>query len=173
MKKIIEDAKEITFVNRPIQVPYNYRIVYKVCKIVLIIGTTCKRGGCSTLKLHIISNAVSSNEALKELRKFLENTSNRVSIIRFDPALTRAINYALAENIITIQVNGKIKLTDIGKNVYDEIMENKDIMIMEKDTLNNISDKLTEDKIDEIIVNWRNSNALDKEIKDNNKNCRG
>lgn len=172
MKKIDKDAKEITFVNRPIQVPYNYRIVYKVCKIVLIIGTTCRRGGCSTLKLHIISNAISSNEALKELSKFLENKSNRVSIIRFDPALTRAINYALAENIIDIQADGKIKLTNIGKKVYDEIMENKEIMIIEKDTLNCISNKLTETKIEEIIIDWRNSNAFDKEIKDNNKNSR-
>lgn len=168
MEKILEDAKEITFVNRPIQVPYNYRIVYKICKIVLIIGKTCKRGGCSTLKLHILSNAVSSNEALKELRKFLENTSNRVSIIRFDPALTRAINYALAENIIDIQANGKIKLTDIGRKIYDQILYDENIMIMEKDTLNNISDRLTEAKIEEIIANWRNSDAFDKEIKDNN-----
>ena len=168
MKKILEDAKEITFVNRPIQVPYNYRIVYKICKIVLIMGKACKRGGCSTLKLHIISNAISSNEALKELRKFLENTSNRVSIIRFDPALTRAINYALAENIIDIQANGKIKLTDLGKKIYDEILHDENIMIMEKDSLNSISDKLTEAKIEEIIANWRNSDAFDKEIKDNN-----
>lgn len=168
MKKTVEEAKEITFVNRPIQVPYNYRIVYKICKIVLIIGITCRRGGCSTLKLHIISNAISSNEAFKELTKFIENTSNRVSIIRFDPALTRAINYALAEKIIDIQSNGKIKLTDIGKKLYDEILNDQDIMIMEKDTLNSISNKLTEDKIEEIIVNWRNSNAFDKEIKDNN-----
>lgn len=168
MNEIIEDAKKITFINRPIQVPYNYRIVYKVCKIVLIIGETCKRGGCSTIKLHIISNAISSNKSLKELEKFLDDSSNNVSIVRFDPALTRAINYALAENIIDIQNNGKIKLSDKGKVLYQEVIEDKELMILEKDSLKNISNKLTEEKIEEIIVNWRNGNVSDKKIKNSN-----
>ena len=122
MKKIIENAEKITFINRPIPVPYNYRIVYKISKIILIIGETCKRGGCSTIKLHIVSNAISSNKALKELEKFLEDNTNIVSIVRFDPALTRAVNYALGEQIIDIQANGKLKLNEKGKKLYEEIM---------------------------------------------------
>lgn len=168
MSEIIEDAKKITFINRPIQVPYNYRIVYKVCKIVLIIGEICKRGGCSTIKLHIISNAISSNKSLKELEKFLNDSSNNVSIVRFDPALTRAIDYALAEKIIDIQNNGKIKLSDKGKFLYQEVIEDKELMILEKDSLKHISNKLTEEKIEEIIVNWRNGNVSDKKIKNSN-----
>ena len=168
MKKIIENAGKITFINRPIPVPYNYRIVYKISKIILIIGETCKRGGCSTIKLHIVSNAISSNKALKELEKFLEDNTNIVSIVRFDPALTRAVNYALGEQIIDIQANGKLKLNEKGKKLYEEIMNDNSIMIMEKDSLKNISNKLTEEKINEIIVSWRNCNVLDKSIKNSN-----
>ena len=50
----------------------------------------------------------------------------------------------------------------------EEIMNDNSIMIMEKDSLKNISNKLTEEKINEIIVSWRNCNVLDKSIKNSN-----
>ena len=108
------------------------------------------------------------SENSKELEKFLEDNTNIVSIVRFDPALTRAVNYALGEQIIDIQANGKLKLNEKGKKLYEEIMNDNSIMIMEKDSLKNISNKLTEEKINEIIVSWRNCNVLDKSIKNSN-----
>lgn len=116
LEELFNEETKITFKNRPVAVPYNYRIIYKISQIILIIGTTCKRGGCSNIKLHIISNALSSNNMLKELVKLLDNKTEILPIVRFEPAVTRAVNFAIADGLIEIQnSNSKLKLTQKGK----------------------------------------------------------
>ena len=83
--------REIRFVERPKAIPYNYRISYKIAQIVLIIGKTVIRGGCSFLKIQIISQALKSNENFKELLNFANEQSLFSNIIKFDPAINKAI----------------------------------------------------------------------------------
>ena len=45
----------IVFDAKPIAVPYNYRISYKISQLVLILSICSPRGGCSLIKLHMIS----------------------------------------------------------------------------------------------------------------------
>lgn len=160
LEELFDDNTKIKFFNRPVAVPYCYRILYKVSQIVLILGTVCKRGGCSSLKLHIISNALLSKNVLDELNKVLDNKTEMLPVVRFEPALNRAINYAVADGLVEIQKsNSKLRLTERGKNLYNEIIENNDIMILEKNELNIINNKINDDIINKILEKWGASNA--------------
>lgn len=149
----------IIFDAKPDAVPYNYRITYKVSIICLMIYKCCGRKGCSLVKMHIIASALYDNRFYEILMRFLNTDSWRSFIVRFDPALNRALEYALADKIIIQQANGAYKLTQEGRALASEISSNEDLLLGEKRVLENISVKLSEDRINELLEGWKYRNA--------------
>ena len=144
-------------------VPYNYRISYKVSLICLIIGECCGKKGCSATKLQMIDSAVSTNKRRKELLVIANGTAlSEITLVRFDPAISRAINYALADQLIYRQGNGMFRLKEKGHSLVNKIYKNSELMIVEKDFFVALSNRLTEEIIGNIAQNWRINNAEDK-----------
>lgn len=163
MQKVQELAKEgVIFDAKPDAIPYNYRISYKISIICLLINGCCGRRGCSLIKMHIIASALFDNRFQKKLMKFLESHSQYEFIVRFDPALNRALEYALADKLIIQQGNGTYKLSAKGKHLAKEIFKEKEIFKSEKKILEEISLELTEDRIKEISERWKYQNAENK-----------
>lgn len=156
-KYILSD--EIIFEAKPDAVPYNYRISYKIGQVCLIFAMCCGRSGCSLFKLHMISTSLYTKEEMKRLKEFSESIISTYSIIRFDPAINRAVKYALADKLIFQQGNGLFRLTEKGKEFVKSIRADKDIMINEKKFLAELSSKLTEKKIKELMTVWRYTDA--------------
>jgi hypothetical protein len=152
---------DIIFNPKATAVPYNYRISYKVSLICLIIGKCCGKKGCSAVKLQMINAAVSKNDTKRELLELLSKslTTNEATLIRFDPAISRAINYAIADDLIYRQANGLFRLTARGKMIVKEVYEDRDLMIVEKELFEKISNKISEDLINRIAKNWEAYNA--------------
>lgn len=145
----------VIFDAKPDAVPYNYRISYKVSIICLMIYKCCGRRGCSLIKMHIIASALADSRFYKKLMKFLDSNLQREFIVRFDPALNRALEYALADKLVVQQANGSYKLSVDGKSLAKEISEDKEILCNEKQILDDISLKLSEEKIKEISERWK------------------
>lgn len=154
---IISD--EIVFEAKPEAVPYNYRISYKLGQLCLILAICCKRGGCSLYKLHMISTALYTKEEMRKLKEYSEGINDIYPVIRFDPAINRAVNYALADKLIFQQANGLFRLTSKGKDFAKLINDDNQLMINEKSFLNELSNKLTENKIKELMTIWRYSDV--------------
>jgi hypothetical protein len=147
-------SNEIEFIAKPEAVPYNYRISYKIAQLLLIISLCC-RGGCSLIKLNMISIAMCTQKEKKQLLDFSNDKLVEIPIIRFDPAVNRAMLFALSEELITQQKDGKYKLSLKGKKFVDLIKSDNELMETEKRFLSELSIKLTEEKIKNIIVLWR------------------
>lgn len=145
----------IIFDAKPDAVPYNYRISYKVSIICLMIYKCCGRRGCSLIKMHIIASALADSRFYKKLMKFLDSNLQREFIVRFDPALNRALEYALADGLVVQQANGSYKLSVEGKSLAKEISEDNEILCSEKQILDDISLKLSEERIKEISERWK------------------
>lgn len=153
-------SNDIIFNSKADAVPYNYRISYKVSLICLIIGKCCGRKGCSSIKLQMINAAVNTVKGRSELLNLTDGKHiSDVTLIRFDPAISRAINYALADNLIFQQGNGLFRLKKKGKELMNEIYRDEELMIVEKSFFMELASKLTEDIIDNIASNWSTSNA--------------
>lgn len=143
MKNLIPDkVNEIRIKNRPSPVPYNYRITYKISQILLIIYTTTGKRACSLLSIHILSVALSSLEEQRKLINYLKEQESGNFLIRFDPAVDRAINFAIAEKLLFKQKNGKLKLIKLGLEFIEDIKKNNDLFIFEKDFLNEVGIKV-------------------------------
>lgn len=152
-------SNTIIFDSKPIAVPYNYRISYKISQLLLILHLCCVRGGCSLIKLHMISTALNSTSSMHKLEDFANGCLTALPVIRFDPAVNRALLYALSCNLVQQQKNGKIKLTPLGKTYINLVMKDVDLLLREKNFLYKISTKVTEGLIQNIILNWGDKDA--------------
>ncbi|KLU68149.1 MAG: hypothetical protein RHS_6024 [Robinsoniella sp. RHS] len=110
------------------------------------------------MKLHIISNALNTKAYMETLDAYV---NDRISfmIARFDPAVNRAIKYAIADKLLTQQKNGKFRLADKGKSLVKKMDKEKDLLVIEKDYLSKLGTKLTDEKLESLISYWRYSNA--------------
>lgn len=146
--------KGIDFKERPSPVPYNYRISYKVAQICLILFMI-KKGGCSFIKMQMISVALSSDYDMEQVLDFISGKLPDYSIISFDPSVNNALLYARAEGLIEIQPsNGKFKLSKKGKQFAQTICNNADIMKKEKNNLKEIINNITDDEISSLVERW-------------------
>ncbi|NYB73422.1 hypothetical protein HZF24_04630 [Sedimentibacter hydroxybenzoicus DSM 7310] len=152
----------IVFNAKPDAVPYNYRVSYKVSQICLILAKSCwGRSGCLPVKLHMISFALCSKSTMDKLVNFALNEFADTPIIRFDPAVNRAVTFAIADNLIIHSKNGKYTLTDKGKKFVEEIDKDPTVLAAEKLDLSELSKKLTDEKIKQLSYIWRNTYAED------------
>ncbi|MNB88333.1 hypothetical protein D3C75_353440 [compost metagenome] len=154
MERELIISDEIIFNAKPDAVPFNYRISYKIAQLSLILGMNA-RGGCSLMKLQMISIALSTNSDRERLWDFVNNRTNTYTVVRFDPAINRAIKYAIAEELFVQQKNGLFRLTSKGKNFVKKIMKDVDILRLEKMFLFTLANKLTEEKIKALTSFWR------------------
>lgn len=151
-------TNEIVFESKPDAVPYNYRISYKMAQLCLIISNSCSgRAGCSLIKLHIISNALNASECMVALEDYVTDRM-AFMIVQFDPAVNRAIKYAIADGLVCQLKNGTFKLTNVGKEMVKKINK-EEIMMEEKAFLSKLGTKLTNEKIEQLMSLWRYKNA--------------
>lgn len=149
---------DIVFDAKLDAVPYNYRISYKVTQLCLIMRICGWGDVCSLIKLHMISFALISRGNMMRLVDFVEGTGS-MPIVRFDPAVNRALTYAIAYGLIERQQSAKYKLTNRGQRLAEQIMIVGDLMAVEISDLKMLAKKLTETKVNEIVDRWRVKDA--------------
>lgn len=153
--------KKLSFTQQPIPIPADYRPMYKIGLIVLILRICCRAETANLLKLHLFSWALASKTNADKLRKFVtSNFQTDFSVWGIEPALNRALQLAVAEQICTI-VNGKnYKLTDKGLRFYEMIRAEDDLFDQEVEFLNFIGkSKITDKRIDDLSNQWKISYA--------------
>jgi len=91
---------------------------------------------------------------MKKLIEFADGKGN-IPLVRFDPAVNKALNYAIAYGFIEQQKTSNFKLTDQGKKLAEQIRLVEDLMITEIYDLNILAKKLTEGKVKELVEKWR------------------
>lgn len=148
--------KKLSFVKRPIPLPAEYRPMYKIALIVMMLKICCRNETSNLLKLHLLSWALSSQKNMNELRDYIiSNFRSDFSVWGIEPALNRALQLSVAENICDI-VNGKsYKLTEKGNRFYQMIKSDSELFELEKSLLNFIGkNKITDNRINEMTQKW-------------------
>lgn len=143
------DERRITFEKKPIPLPAEYRPMYQIALLVLVLKLCCRANASSLEKLHLFSWCLRSSSNMTELERYLKDGVNSPMLHwTIDPALNRAINYAVADGICEFTPNKKYKLTSKGCSFFSKIENDKELFNDEKDFLLRLGKKLSDEKID-------------------------
>lgn len=148
--------RKLSFTQRPIPIPADYRPMYKIGLIVLILRLVCRAETSNLLKLHLFSWALNSEKNQLKLREYVtSNFTSDFSVWGIEPALNRALQFAIAENICEVVGGKNYKLTEKGFRFYEMISADSELFDTEKSFLNFIGkSKITDSRINTMSKQW-------------------
>ncbi len=149
---------DIVFDAKPDAVPFNYRVSYKVTQLCLILRLCCRNDSCSLIKLQMISHALIAADNMTRLISFA-NSKGLIPVVRFDPAVNKALMFAIGYGFVSQQKGGNYKLTAKGHNLAEQVILVGDLLATDIAEMKRLAKKLTESKIQEVVEMWRIENA--------------
>jgi|688.fasta_scaffold118348_2 hypothetical protein len=147
----------IVFSEKPIPLYPSYRPMYKVSLILLILSINGYAGKATLLKLHLFSWALKSHKNLDALKEFVVTDYQKdLKFFGIELTLNRALNLAIAEKLISFQ-GSKYSLLQKGSDFAEYMIKSPDLFIYEKRILKVIGKGITDEKMDDLLKNWKNA----------------
>ncbi len=149
--------KKLSFTKRPIPIPADYRPMYKIAIIVLILKLCCRSDKASLLKLHLFSWALASKKHTALLADYIsKNFVGEFSVWGIEPALNRALQLATAEKICDIVDGKNYQLsTEKGLQFFNMIMSDNELLVDEKAFLRSLGkNTITDSRINTMTKQW-------------------
>jgi hypothetical protein len=149
--RIFEDSPFV-FSPRPSAIPADQRPDWRVILILLTLYKCCRSNKSSFKRLHVLNWATRNEEARQNFFMLLDGKINPGDIIvRHEPGLNRAIDLALGERLLRIIKGNRVELTEHGLSVVQEIEKSHDCLKLEREFLDVVSRRLTEQKVQELV----------------------
>lgn len=149
--------KKLSFTKRPIPIPADYRPMYKIAIIVLILKLCCRSDKASLLKLHLFSWALASKKHTALLADYIrKNFVGEFSVWGIEPALNRALQLAKAEKICDIVDGQNYQLSsEKGLQFFNMIMSDNELLVDEKAFLKSLGkNTITDSRINTMTKQW-------------------
>ncbi|WP_341313771.1 hypothetical protein WN982_20810 [Paraburkholderia sp. IMGN_8] len=146
-----------SFTDRPAPLPADLRPVWRIATILLVLHTS--RGKSASLrKLHFATWALKDRDVSKQLIASLNSDElSTAPLPRIDPALNRAVDFAVAEGLVEISGKKSVKLSEKGLRIAKELTESTECLVQEKELLSELVPHLTEPAIDHLFKSLASS----------------
>lgn len=145
----------ILFRRRPLSLPEDLRPVWRIGLIVLLLKSCCRNGKSSRARLHVLSWGVRNQQSNLDLVAAIKGKLNLSSlIIRFDPFLDRALDFAIGEGFVQIDGGKAILLSSKGKQMAEEILNSEGVFLVEKNLIQGIQYQVTEELVKKMF-DWK------------------
>jgi hypothetical protein len=146
---LLDGPFELT--SRPEPVPGDLRVAWGIALVILILGRS--RGKRASLqKLHFMAHSARTKESREEvMRVFAGDRSPADLVVRVEPWLNRAIAFATATALITLENGRSLKLTDVGLKTLERITSAESVMTEEKAFLDLISPRAIEAAVEKVM----------------------
>lgn len=123
----------------------DFRKDWKIALLLLILDISSRGGKSSLKRLHVINWAVRSERHQRQFEETKDAHSPLFAFkVRFEPAFSRAIEFAEAQKLITWVEGDRVQLTQTGKTLADAIKKNDEILKPEKTFLARVGKSVTE-----------------------------
>jgi hypothetical protein len=151
MNEFDEIINDVIFIPKPIPVPFRSRISFCVAQITLILEINSSKNSCSDIKIHTITSALNNKKDFDDLLEYCKNSSIYIRFTpKLDPCVTKAIRFALKDNICNKFRNGNYKLTDKGK-IFAKSIISRGLMTNDIEALEKLGTLLTDKLIKSLI----------------------
>src|SRR5437016_4211142 len=105
----------VTFTKTPSPIAAALRPAWRLALVALILAKCCKSNRSSLRRIHVLSWAVRTKNNRDAFQRMIAGESlPEDSLVRFEPSLNRAIDFARAEGLLHRDKAGKLQLTDEG-----------------------------------------------------------
>ena len=146
--------KKMKFIQRPAPVFVEHRPIYKIGQILLILYLSSRGFKSSLTRLQLFNWLI--KERVRKDKVILSIKNNKLDVYAwgFDPALTIALRYAIAEKLIDEDVDS-FKLTNKGVEYCMRILEDETLFEEEKTCLQVVKKSITEKIVDSATKGWK------------------
>lgn len=151
----------LTFNKRPISISPEYRPMYRVAQIVMILKVASTKNTASLLKLHFFSWAMRSKKNMEEALQLVStnpSTYNFPKLWSVEPSLNRALTYVVAEGLVNIE-KGKYHLNNKGELLFKSIEKDDNLFMDEKQFLNTVKKKISDSRLQRLAKWWEHNYA--------------
>lgn len=146
--------KKMKFIQRPAPVFVEHRPIYKIGQILLILYLSSRGFKSSLTRLQLFNWLIKEN--VRKDKVILSIKKNKLDVYAwgFDPALTIALRYAIAEKLIDEEV-ASFKLTNKGVDYCMKIIEDETLFEQEKIFFKAVKKSITEKMVDSAAKGWK------------------
>jgi hypothetical protein len=151
MKKLFAalEGVGVTFDDLPEPISADLRSSWRIASLLLILHLACRQNKASILKVSLLNWTLRHRAIWQFVHQQFSSPDPLPIEVRYDPSLTRAIDYAAAEGLIAID-KGKLQLQKAGA-LFAENIVNSDTLSLEREYLRAIRPYATEKRVKEIL----------------------
>lgn len=166
MPELIQATNEdsVAIQPRPTPLPCDLRPIWRIAALVLILNQ-CRQKRATIEQLHVMNWSIRSRRAQDHFLAYMQGrkSPNEV-VVRYDPSLTRAIDFALGEGIVEryekpgsddeAKSQYRLTLSSHGEKLANELISDDENFVVEKAFLRDIGQKITQSQIADLFK-WR------------------
>lgn len=140
-----------SFVQRPNALPADLRPIWKVSVILLILLKCCRAGRSTLQRVHVLNWAIRNKESREDFKHVVQGKLEPGDVIvRYEPGLHRAIDFALGQKLLSRIGGDRVQLTATGRSYARKLTAN-DCLEVEKEFLDVLKMTVTEERIEQIV----------------------
>ncbi|WP_261511692.1 hypothetical protein [Chryseobacterium paludis] len=141
----------LSFTKRAIPIPADYRPLYKIAHILLILHLSSRSGKSSMMKLHFLCWAIKTKANTSIVNGWIgDKFSSHLHIWGIEPTVNRALTFATADDLIE-NIGADFVITFKGKELAKAILKDKELFVREKEFLSAIGkNTITESQITQL-----------------------
>lgn len=150
-----ENIQKISFHKKPISIPPEYRILFKIAELCLILKFTCRSNKAKLLKLHLLSWSLKSYKNMDILYETIrKDFREELMVWGIEPTLNRALQFSIADGFCKYE-NGNYHITEKGLEFAKLIEDQKDLLSEEISFLKTIGKStVTDNKLKQLTDKW-------------------
>jgi len=143
---------KITFNRKPMPIFAEYRPMFKITQVLLILSLASRGKKSSLIRLHMINWALKDDSR----RELLLESANKHEVLfgvwGVDPALNFSLQYALSEELI-VRAGLSYKLANKGEHFIKQLSK-KNVLEEDYKFLKSLGTRVTEIMVQEIVGAW-------------------
>lgn len=157
LERLEEHGRRWSFNDKPSPLPADLRPVWRIATILLVLHIS--RGKSASLrKLHFATWALKDRDVCARLVASLNSGDlSAAPLPRIDPALNRAVDFAVSEGLVEISGKKSVKLSEKGLRSAKELTDATECMVQEKEMLSELTSHLAEPAIDQLFKSLASS----------------
>lgn len=143
---------DFLFRRQPVAIPGDLRPGWRIGLLVLLLKNCCRSGRTSLARLHVLNWAIRTAENRQALRLVIAgDLAPQTLVVRVEPFLNRAIDFAVAEGLVRRLGGSKLELAPQGKGLAEDIEKIAAAFTKEKQYIDEIGQKVSEAMVDKIF----------------------